>query len=88
MLHTFRATLRGDSLEWAEEVRHNLRDDRPVQVLVTILAEEPIAPMNGRGQRMAAVLEKLAQAQAFAGIDPVAWQRDMRQDRELPGRNE
>jgi hypothetical protein len=37
---------------------------------------------------MAAVLEKLALAQAFAGIDPVAWQRDVRQDRELPGRNE
>jgi len=88
MLQTFRATLRGDSLEWEEEVQCLSRDDAGVQVLVTILEEEPMQEKNGRGQRMAAVLEKLAQAQAFAGIDPVAWQRDVRQDRELPGRNE
>ncbi len=53
-----------------------------------LLEGEPISEMKGRGQQMAAVLEKLAQAQAFAGIDPVAWQRDLRQDRELPGRDE
>ncbi|MDF5718951.1 MAG: hypothetical protein PUP91_00370 [Rhizonema sp. PD37] len=88
MLHTYRATLRGDLLEWEEEVRRNLRDDRPMQVLVTILEGEPISETKGRGQQMAAVLEKLAQAQAFTGIDPVAWQRDLRQDRELPGRDE
>ncbi len=88
MLNTYRATLRGDLLEWEEEVRRNLKDDRPMQVLVTILEGAPISEMKGRGQQMAAVLEKLAQAQAFAGIDPVAWQRDLRQDRELPGRDE
>lgn len=43
---------------------------------------------KGRGQRMAAALKKLAQAQAFAEIDPVVWQEDVRQDRELPGRNQ
>ncbi|MGF1672114.1 MAG: hypothetical protein ACFCUV_00320 [Rivularia sp. (in: cyanobacteria)] len=90
MLQTFRATLRGDSLEWGEEVQRLSKDDRPIQVLVTILEEEPMQQNNGRGQRMALVLEKLAQAQAqaFAGIDPVAWQRDVRQDRELPGRHQ
>ncbi|BAZ11192.1 hypothetical protein NIES4071_30180 [Calothrix sp. NIES-4071] len=88
MLQTFRATLRGDSLEWKEEVGSNLRNDRPVQVLVTILEEEPAQETKGRGQRMAAALEKLAQTQAFAGIDPVLWQQDVRQDRELPGRDE
>jgi hypothetical protein len=88
MLKTFRATLKGDLLEWSEEVQRLSRDDGGVQVLVTILEEEPMQQKNGRGQRMAAVLEKLAQAQAFAGIDPVAWQRDIRQDRELPGRDE
>jgi hypothetical protein len=87
MLQTFKATLRGDSLEWGEEVGGNLRVDRPVQVLVTIL-EEPIAKSEGRGQRMADALEKLAQARAFAEIDPVVWQQDVRQDRELPGQNE
>jgi hypothetical protein len=86
MLQTFRATLKGDLLEWREEVQRLSKDDAGVQVLVTILEEEPMQEMNGRGQRMAAVLEKLAQA--FEGIDPAAWQQDMRQDRELPGRDE
>lgn len=88
MLQTFRATLRGDSLEWGEEVRRNLRDDRPVQVLVTILEGEPMQQTKGRGQKMAATLEKLAQAQAFSGIDPVVWLSDVRQNKQLPGRNE
>lgn len=88
MLQTFRATLRGDSLEWAEEAQRLLRDDRPVQVLVTILEESVQNTKSGRGRRMAEALEKLAQAKAFAGIDPMAWQQDVRQDRELPGRNE
>jgi hypothetical protein len=88
MLQTFRATLRGDLLEWGEEVQRKSRDDHPVQVLVTILEEEPAQEENERGKRMAAALEKLAQAKAFAGIDPVAWQQDVRQDRELPGRDE
>lgn len=74
-------------LEWGEEVGQSLSRDRPIQVLVTILEAAPVAETEGRGQRMAAVLAKLAQAQTFEGIDPVAWQQDMRQDRELPGRN-
>lgn len=35
---------------------------------------------------MAAALEKLAQINAFKGIDPPAWQKDMRQDKPLLGR--
>ncbi|MCC5628038.1 hypothetical protein [Nostoc sphaeroides] len=88
MLRTFKATLRGDSLKWEDDAGQNLRGDRPVQVLVTILEEQPIAETNGRGQPMAAALEKLSQAQAFAGIDPVVWQREVRQDRQLPLRDE
>jgi len=37
-----------------------------------------------RGQKMAEALEKLAALNTFAGVDPVAWQRDIRQDRSLP----
>jgi hypothetical protein len=92
MLRTFKAILRGDSLKWEEDTGQNLRGDRPIQVLVTILEEQleeqPITETNGRGKQMAAALEKLSQVQAFAGIDPVVWQRDVRQDRELPDRDE
>ncbi|AKG24290.1 hypothetical protein [Calothrix sp. 336/3] len=87
MFQTFRAILRGNLLHWGDEVKPLSRDEIGVQVLVTILEDEPIPEATGRGKRMAAVLEKLAQTQAFTEIDPVAWQRDVRQDRELPGRD-
>lgn len=88
MLKTFRAILKGNSLEWYEDVQFLSGKDAEVQVLVTVLEEETIPADSGRGKRMAAALEKLAQVQAFANIDPVAWQRDIRQDRELPVRGE
>ena len=41
-----------------------------------------------RGQQMAAVLNELAQLPERTLIaDPVAWQREQRQDRALPGRD-
>jgi hypothetical protein len=76
MLHTFRAVLKGNLLEWQEDVNRWLQSDHTVQVLVTLLNGEPIVTTQHRGQRMASVLEKLAQAQAFAGVDPVVWQRE------------
>lgn len=88
MLRTFRAVLKGNWLEWQEEVNRWLQGDRSVKVLVIILDEEPLAKTQGRGQQMAAVLEKLAQARVFSGIDPLVWQGEVRQDRELPGRSE
>jgi hypothetical protein len=37
---------------------------------------------------MAAILERLARRRAFSDMtDPVGWQRDLRQDRPLPGRD-
>lgn len=88
MLRTFRAILRGNSLEWGKEVDRLLKHDQPVQVLVTMLEDELLAEACGRGQRMAAVLEKLAQANAFSGVDPVIWQQEVRQEREIPERDD
>lgn len=40
-----------------------------------------------QGQRMAAILEELAQAGGTRAIDdPVTWQQELRADRPLPGR--
>ncbi len=41
------------------------------------------------GKKAAAIMSEIAtRGTAFQGIDdPFAWQRDMRQDRPLPGRN-
>lgn len=86
MLNTYRAILRGQTLEWLNEKPENLSRNRPVNVHVTIL-EDNETPLPAQGQQMAAILEQLAQIQSsFATLDPLDWEREIRQDRELPGR--
>lgn len=47
----------------------------------------PAEAMAWRGERMAAALDKLAALNAFSDIkDPAAWEREIRQDRPLLGR--
>jgi uncharacterized protein (DUF488 family) len=42
-----------------------------------------------RAQKIVEILEKIAASNVFANVsDPVEWQRELRQDRPLPGRNE
>ncbi len=63
---------------------------------VLMVAQHPIArlikldssvPEVGQGEQLAAIMEALAQLNAFSEInDPVAWQREIRQDRALPDR--
>lgn len=60
---------------------------RPIAKL-TKIAEDELPEQAGRGAMMAQILEQLAARNAFSEItDPVAWQRDVRQDRQLPGRD-
>ena len=87
MRQTFRALLRGDQLEWTSRRPTVIPADQPVLVDVTV-SEEPFATKPQSGQSMAAILEQLAQTGSFAEIsDPVEWQRDLRADRSLPGRD-
>lgn len=86
MMRTYRALLHGNRLEWLEEAPAS-QTDVPVSVHVTVLEHEPIPEQATRGHAMAALLEKLAERHTFASIlDPVQWQRDLRYDRPLPGR--
>jgi hypothetical protein len=82
---TYQAILRGDRLEWrGERPPETLRGE--LRVDVTVLQEPPAE--SGAGERMAAALERLAHSRAVAAIeDPVAWQREIRKDRPLPGRD-
>ena len=83
-MRTYTALLRGDRLEWLGEAPEP-QTDAPLRVYVTIV--EPVAEEPARGPAMAALLEKLAARGTFAAIpDPVKWQRELRQDRALPGR--
>jgi hypothetical protein len=88
MVRTYRALLRGNHLEWLEEVPESEKD-RPLTVQVTILEQGTAADEVSRGQAMAALLEKIAARGRLTAIeDPVKWQREIRQDRPLPRLNE
>ncbi|MBN1935317.1 MAG: hypothetical protein JW934_11665 [Anaerolineae bacterium] len=88
MLVTYKAILKNDRLEWRGPAPSQLAPGKPVSVHVTILDESFALSVDvSRGQQMAAALEQLAAANAFAGLaDPAAWEREVRQDRALPGR--
>jgi hypothetical protein len=81
---SYRAILRGNRLEWSDAGPVDLNPEQPVEV--TIL-DEPDQTANRR-KRMAEALEKLAASDAFSEIsDPSEWQREIRRDRRLPGRD-
>ncbi len=80
----YRAVLRGDRLEWQGD--GPVLDGGAVAVEVTVLRDAP--SRSEQGAKMAAILERLAVRGAVTGIDdPVAWERSLREDRDLPGRD-
>jgi hypothetical protein len=88
MLCTYRATLRGQALEWADRPPH-LRPEVPVEVHITIL-DDIAAPAEAtnRGQRMAETLEQLVRLESrTTPVNPADWERNIRQERALPGRD-
>ena len=88
MLNTYKAVLKGNHLEWNEDAPDHLSPEDAVMVYVTVL-DKPVVPsaVSQQGQRMAAALEQLAAINALADLtDPIAWEREMRQDRPLPDR--
>ena len=87
MQRIFEAILKGNLLEWANEVPR--QGDRPIRVYVTLEEERSTLSAELRRQRIVEILEKIAANNVFADIiDPVEWQRELRQDRPLPGRDE
>ncbi len=87
---TYRAVLKGDRLEWRGKIPPEVAEEMAVPVDVTILREEKLSASRTEqtGARMAAALENLAASSAAAAIeDPVVWQREVRRDRPLPGRD-
>ena len=84
----YRATLYGNRLEWSEEEPQSLPPDRGVEVFVTIPGKPDSAQTaRKRGAAMAAALEGLAAAggpQSFG--DAAKWERAVREERALPGR--
>jgi hypothetical protein len=86
MLPTYPALLSGDRIVWSADAPPGL-SAASVPVHVTLLAQ-PSASAENR-KRMVAALEELATRGGLASIpDPLAWEREQRTDRELPGRGE
>ncbi len=66
MARTYKALLKGNCIEWSSDAPLELTPERAVAVLITILDEPALTTANlQQGQRMAAVLEQLAHAQAI-----------------------
>jgi hypothetical protein len=85
MLPTYKAILKGDRVEWIGAAPDT---NGGVPVEITVLKEATAADLEARRQRVRATLEALASRNPFAEVDdPVAWQREMRTDRPLPGRD-
>lgn len=79
MLQTYKATLRGNILEWSEEMPDQ-SEDIAVEVYVTVLSNgQASSDKKAQGKRMADALENIAESNSLAEItDPVAWQREKR----------
>lgn len=87
---TYKAILRDNQLEWTEHTPARVLREQAVIVYVTIPEEAlSTALSKQQGQNMAAALEQIAASVALPDItDPVAWQREIRQDRNLPDRSD
>jgi hypothetical protein len=84
-METYRAILKGDRLQWTESEPTHLEAEQAVEV--TILDTPGEIDASTQGQRMAKALEQLAATNALSEIkDPSEWQREIRKDRPLPGR--
>ena len=84
MLRTYEGILKGSHIRWAGG--DGPATDQPLRVHITLLEED--TERERRGQQMADALSRLAECDTFSAVDdPGAWQRNVRRDRPLPGRN-
>lgn len=81
MTNSYRATLKGNTLEWHSRVPSN---KEAVEVSVVMLES---TQQQVQGQRMAQALQALADSKVFDRLDAVNWQQEQRKDRALPNRD-
>ncbi|MFT3785190.1 MAG: hypothetical protein QM770_03370 [Tepidisphaeraceae bacterium] len=86
MKTTYEAILIGDKLEWIGE-RPETSGEARVRVEFETTEPAPTLPAGGDGAALARVLRDIRAQGGITSIeDPVAWQREQRVDRPLPGR--
>ena len=85
MKRAYKAILHGDRVEWLDGAPDSAR---PLQVYITVSERHTPEDSDLSGKTTFELLQELANMGAFAEIeDPVAWQREIRKDRPLPGRD-
>lgn len=83
MSHTYRAILRGDHIQWLDKPP---KSRQSVPVHITLIPRED--ERGTRGKAMAGALEALAREGGVkCVVDPVAWQKQVREDKPLLGRD-
>ncbi len=89
MLRTYKATIRNNQVQWENTSNELIKSDHPVPVLITLLDESFSEDKNERCRNIGMALNSLVQIHAFAHVkDPVSWQRESRQERRIPGRED
>lgn len=89
MTQTYRAILKDNEITWLGD-RPDL--DGATEVSLTIVnplfeTQQSEEQQIDQQQRLLAILTQLAEANPFRAIkDPIAWQKEQRQDRPLPFR--
>ena len=89
MLQSYDAVLKDNHLEWSGQSSPPIAPGASVRVQVTVLEPEKIGAKSAsqRTAEMIAALQEISSRGGVQGIlDPVAWQQEMREERELPGR--
>ena len=89
MLTTLKAVVHGDRIEWLEASEDAFPPAQSVTALITPLQPrvDKAASSGQRVERRLAALKSLASINAFSGVSaPDRWQREIREDRDLPGR--
>lgn len=84
----YQAVLNGNQVEWIDEAPDSTG---PARVEI-IMKPEPLESDEARRARRKIAVEALAELAAAGGIasipDPAAWEREIRKDRPLPGRED
>ena len=83
MLQTYTGTLNGGQIAWDAAPP----EGEGVRVTVTVESDAPKVPF--RNEALGAILERLAASDIGKHFpDPLEWQREIRKDRPLSGREE
>jgi hypothetical protein len=87
MLQTYPAILENNHLQWTNEEPEPQNSGRPLAVLVTFIDEIAANELPAKKEALLQVMSRLAARNSLSTIsDPVAWQQEIRTDRNLPGR--